>query len=66
MVLMMACELTFSTPAERGTFKLPAVGLVKQRAVGRGDTQPPPSSAVSFFFATRLGSSWHRLGFWAS
>ena len=29
--------------------------------MGAATRSPPPSSAVSFFFATRLGS-WHRLG----
>ena len=52
MVLMMACELTISTPTERGTFpncRTVGAGVATGRAVGRGDTQPPPSSAVVFF-----------------
>ena len=65
MVLMMACELTFSTPAESGTFpNCQTTGCGAGVATGRWARRHAAPAVVGrfIFFATRLGSL-QRLGF---
>ena len=54
---MMACEFTFSTPAERGLFQTAALwGWGSCGPLGAATRSPHRRGPFRFFFATRLGS----------